>query len=200
MQIYSAYARPRILQILSDLFAVATVIVFIMLGAATAALVKTLAELGRGIESAGRGFQGTMIDAADTIAGIPFIGEGASAPFTDASEAGATLVEAGRAQQELVENAAFILGLLVAVVPIAVLVRFWLMKRIAFVRRAATARRLAGSSGGTQLLALRALSFQKPSMLLAVSADPVAGWLDGDRVIVRRLADMELRGAGVKAQ
>jgi hypothetical protein len=78
-------------------------------------------------------------------------------------------------------------------------VRHWLLRRVSFVRRAAAARSLASTPGGTELLALHALSTRKPASLLATHPDPVAAWRAGDPRVVRQLADLALRDAGVSA-
>jgi hypothetical protein len=108
-------------------------------------------------------------------------------------------VQAGRDQQSLVGTIALVLGLLVALVPIAFIVRHWLLRRVSFVRRAAAARSLAATPGGTELLALRALSSRKPAALLKAHPDPVAAWRAGDPRVVRQLADLALRDAGVSS-
>ncbi len=127
------------------------------------------------------------------------MGDAARGPFEDASGIGSGLVQAGRDQQSLVGTIALVLGLLVALVPIAFIVRHWLLRRVSFVRRAAVARSLAATPGGTELLALRALSSRKPAALLRTHPDPVAAWRAGDPRVVRQLADLALRDAGVSA-
>ncbi|WP_150309064.1 hypothetical protein [Planctomonas psychrotolerans] len=197
MQIYSASPLVRARQATSDVLALAAIALFTALGVATSTLVSALADLGKGIEVAGEGFRSTMTDAASSIDDIPLVGRGASAPFDDASRAGAALVAAGQEQQQLVADLALIAGVLVAVVPIALIVRFWLRNRVRFVRRATAARALAASTGGMHLLALRALSTGRDADLLGISADPVGDWRRGDAPVVQRLADLELRSAGV---
>ena len=197
MQIYSASPLARARQVTSDVLAVAAIVLFATLGVLTSTLISALADLGRGIEDAGRGFQTTMSDAASTIGDIPLVGRGAGTPFRDASEAAAALAAAGRDQQQLVHTLAVLAGLIVALVPIALIARHWLVRRVAFARRASAVRVLAGSRGGVELLALRALSDGSDRDLLAVSPDPVADWRSGNAVVVRRLADLALRDAGV---
>jgi hypothetical protein len=197
MQIYSASPASRARQVTADVLAIAGIVLFAALGIATTTLLSALADLGRGIEDAGQGFESTMTDAASTVGDIPLVGRGAGAPFQDASEAGAALAAAGRDQQQLVHALAIAAGLIVALVPIALLARYWLARRVAFARRAATARALAGSPGGVELLALRALSVGRDRDLLGISPDPVADWRRGNAAVVRRLADLSLRDAGV---
>jgi hypothetical protein len=138
-----------------------------------------------------------MADAAFRLGDVPLIGPGASRPFSSASDAGAALAEAGRDQQALVDHAAVTVGLVVALVPILVVLRVWLWRRIAFARRAAEARSLSSTAGGAELLALRALSTARASALLRLSPDPVAGWRSGEPVLIRGLTELALRDAGV---
>jgi len=197
MQIYSASPTARARQMTADIVAIAAIVLFAVLGTVTASLISALAELGRGIQDAGQGFQSTMSDAASAIGDIPLVGRGAGTPFESASEAGAALAAAGRDQQQLVHTLAIVAGLIVALVPIALIARYWLVRRVAFARRAGAVRALAGSPGGVELLALRALSGGSDRDLLRISPDPVADWRRGDAAVVRRLADLALRDAGV---
>jgi hypothetical protein len=197
MQIYSASNAVRARQVAGDVVAVGLVVVFVALGLAVAAFVGGLAELGRQIEEAGTGFQGTMDDASRVLGGIPLLGGAASAPFDGAAGAGQTLVDAGRQQQDDVARAALVAGLLVGGLPSIVVLWAWLRGRVAFVRRASSVRGLLALPGGEDLLALRALTGRDARAALAVSPDPVASWRAGDPAVVRRLADVALREAGV---
>jgi hypothetical protein len=197
MQIYSASPAARARQLTADVLAIAGIVLFAALGVATSTLISALADLGQGVEDAGQQFQSTMADAASAVGDIPLVGRGAGTPFQDASEAGAALAAAGRDQQQLVQTLAVVAGLVVALVPIALIARYWFVRRMAFARRAAAVRALAGSRGGVELLALRALSCGRNRDLLGVSPDPVADWRRGDAAVVRRLAELALRDAGV---
>ncbi|MBT1636581.1 hypothetical protein [Clavibacter michiganensis] len=199
MQLYSALPLVRARQIAADTAALAGIVVSVLLGIAVAALIRPLGDLGRSMEQAGTRLGTAMSDAADSLGGLPLVGDAARGPFEDASGIGAGLEQAGRDQQSLVGTVALLLGLLVALVPIAFIVRHWLLRRISFVRRASAARSLASTPGGTELLALRALSSRKPASLLKAHPDPVAAWRAGDPRVVRQLADLALRDAGVSA-
>lgn len=197
MQLYSASTAVRARQITSDVVALAFLVAAVVAGLAAAAFVRTFAELGRRVEDAGLGFQQAMGDAAESIAGLPLVGEAAGRPFVGASDAASTLVAAGRDQQEAVGTASLVVGLVVAGLPVVVILLIWLRRRIAFVRRASSVSALLRSPGGDDLLALRALSTLDARELAAVTPDPVAAWRAGDVDTVRRLADLALRDAGV---
>ncbi|NQX12505.1 hypothetical protein HQQ80_12765 [Microbacteriaceae bacterium VKM Ac-2855] len=197
MQLYSASPVARARQLSADVLALASIVGFGALGSTVGALIGSTAALGRGLADAGEGFEGTMTDASSALAGIPLLGSAASTPFSQAGAAGATLAQAGRDQQSLIETVAWIIGLLIALVPIAVVLLVWLRRRIGFARRAASARRLAAAPGGRDLLALRALSSVEPRILLALDTDVAARWRDADPQTVDALAALALREAGV---
>jgi hypothetical protein len=74
----------------------------------------------------------------------------------------------------------------------------WLFLRLRFFRRKLAVTALAATAAGQQLLALRALANRSPAKLAAVSADPVGAWRREDPVIIRGLAALELRAAGIR--
>jgi hypothetical protein len=198
VQFYSDFAAHRSRQIAVDLFAVAAIAAWVCLGAIVYSLVIDLARFGRQMQSAGSDFSSTMTDIGDQLGGVPLIGGGISAPFEAASGAGESLEAAGRSQQEAVLNLAVGLGWGIAVVPVGTILLFWLVGRLRFTRRAATTRRLIGAGVTVDMLALRALTNQKLSVLATVDADPVAAWRRGDPTVMRSLAQLELKASGVR--
>jgi hypothetical protein len=198
MQIYSDFAAHRSRQIAVDLIAAAAIAAWIWLGVFVYTLVADLARFGEQMQSAGADFSTTMTDIGDQLDGVPIIGRGISGPFDAASGAGESLEAAGRSQQEAVMNLAVGLGWGIAVVPVATILLFWLVPRLRFTRRAATTRRLVSAGVTLDMLALRALTNQKLSVLAAVDADPVSAWRRGDPEVMRSLADLELKRTGVR--
>lgn len=198
MQFYSDFPAHRSRQVAADVFAVCAIAAWIGLGAFVYSLVMDLARFGRQMQSAGSDFSITMSDIGGQLDGVPFIGGGISEPFEAASGAGASLEAAGRSQQEAVLNLALGLGWGIAVVPVATILLFWLVPRLRFTRRAAVIRRLIGAGVTVDMLALRALTNQKLSVLAAVHADPVSAWRQADPGVMRSLADLELKASGVR--
>lgn len=198
MQFYSDFAAHRSRQIAVDLFAVAAIAAWVWLGAFVYSLVIDLARFGEQMQSAGSDFSSTMTDIGDQLDGVPLIGDGISAPFETASGAGESLEAAGRSQQEAVLNLAVGLGWGIALVPVVTILLFWLVGRLRFTRRAATTRRLIGAGVTVDMLALRALTNQKLSVLATIDADPVAAWRRGDPTVMRSLAQLELKASGVR--
>ncbi|NJC23168.1 hypothetical protein BJ994_002244 [Arthrobacter pigmenti] len=199
MQIYSNYPVQRTRQILADVLAVTIVLLAVLLARAAAAAVTAFAEFGRGMEEAGAGFRNTMDDAAVRIGGVPIIGDQASAPFREAADAGAFLVSAGQDQQDAVALAASAVGWMVALVPLAVLARIWLVRRAKFIRQSSRVRSLMNSPAGREILAFRALNNARPAELLGLSDDPVGNWRRGDPATVSALSQLAAQRAGVKA-
>lgn len=198
MRIYSDFPARRSRQILGDVLAVVGIALWVWFGVTVHATVDALASFGVQMEQAGGDFQGAMDDVGESLGGVPLIGSGIRAPFDGAASAGQSLAEAGRAQQEAVHQLALTLGIGIAALPILTILVLWLVPRIRFVRRAARVRAVAQAEAGVELLALRALATQKLPALQAVDADPLGAWRRGDAVVVRRLAGLELRSAGVR--
>ena len=198
MKLYSDFPARRTRQILGDLFAVGLITVWILIGVFVYNLIMGLASFGIQMEDAGGQFRETMTEVSATLGDVPLIGSGIRAPFDGASDAGAALETAGIEQQQLVQTIATWLGVGVAVVPILTILTLWLVPRIRFAVRASTLAKQLRAGASLDLLALRALSSQKLSTVLAVDADPLAAWRRGDPAVVRALAQLELEASGVR--
>ena len=198
MKLYSDFAAHRSRQITVDVLALAAIAAWIWLGAFVYSLVMGLKEFGRQMEKAGAGFSTTMTDVGDNLGGVPLIGGGIRGPFDSASAAGATLESAGQSQQVAVANLATGLGWGIALVPVLTILVIWLVPRLRFMRRAGQARSLTRSGVALDLLALRALSNQRLPVLATVDSDPAAAWRRGDAAVMRALAALELKSAGVR--
>jgi hypothetical protein len=198
MKLYSDFPARRTAQIFADLVAVTFIVLSIWVGALVYAAIAVLAQFGKTIEDAGIGFEETMADAGETLGGVPLIGGGIRQPFDAASGAGTLLAQAGQAQQDLVMTAALILAIVVAAIPILIVLWFWLRRRLGWSRRATEARNLSRLPDGPDLLALRALVNADFRELHDIAREPVDAWRRGDTKVVRALAQLELREAGVR--
>jgi len=198
MKLYSDFAGRRTAQIFADLVGLALIALVIWGAVLIHAAIAVLDEVGKSMKGAGDGFQKTMSDAGDTLGGIPLIGGGIRTPFDAASGAGGLLAQAGQAQQNLVDTAALVIAIASAVVPILVILFFWLRPRLRFARRATRAYRISQLADGVQLLALRALVDGDARELHQVAERPVEAWRHGEVGVVRALAALELREAGVR--
>ncbi len=198
MSLYSDFAPRRVRQIAADILAAVVLIASIAAAAAVHGLISAFGKVWGRLEGVGSGFQQTMSDIGDDLRGVPLIGDGIRAPFEAASGAGGSLAEAGRAGKALIESIAVAAGLGVAAVPIALLLVAWLLPRMRFVRRAADTRALLALPDGEALLALRALQSASAAELTGVSPAPVHGWQERDPAVVRGLAALTGRRAGIR--
>ena len=198
MKLYSDFAGRRTAQIFADLVAIGLIALAIWGAVLIHAAIVVLDEVGKSLTASGDSFQKTMSDAGNTLGGIPLIGGGIRAPFDAASGAGGLLAQAGKAQQNLVDTAALVIAIAAAVVPILVVLFVWLRPRIRFARRATRAYRVSQLADGVQLLALRALVDGDAKELHSVAERPVEAWRHGEVGVVRALAALELREAGVR--
>jgi hypothetical protein len=200
MKLYSDFGPRRTRQVLADVLAITSIAAWAWLGSAVYRAVKGLGDFGVQMEDAGAGFRETMIDVGNTLGGIPLIGGGIRAPFDGASDAGAALEAAGQSQQEAVNQLALTLGIGIAALPIIMILLVWLLPRIRFARDARRAQKVLSTEAGIDLLALRALATQNVSALATVDANPMAAWRRGDEAVMRALAALELRSAGVRLE
>lgn len=198
MKFYSDYPARRTRQIITDLVAVAAIAAWAWLGATVYGLVINLQKFGVQMEESGKGFRDTMTDVSEKLGSVPLIGSGIKAPFDGASDAGKALEDAGQAQQDAVQQLATGLGVGIAVLPILMILVFWLVPRIRFARRAGSAKALAAQPASVDLLALRALAGQKLATITAIHPDAMTAWRTGDQETIRALASLELRSAGVR--
>lgn len=198
MKLYSDFAPQRTRQIIADTLALAAIILWIWFGIAVYSAVAALASFGVDMQRAGSGFQESMTDIGDQLAGIPLIGGTVRAPFDGASSAGTALEQAGESQQVLVQQLALTLGLGIALIPTMLVLAIWLLPRIRFIRRARRARVVLRSGAGVDLLALRALANQKLTSLAAVHADASGAWRRGDPAVLAQLAALELKSSGIR--
>lgn len=198
MKLYSDFTGRRSRQIIIDILALASIAAWVWFGVTIYQLVSNLGAFGVQLEQAGAGFRETMTDVGENLGGVPIIGGGIRVPFDGASGAGAALEQAGVDQQVAVNQLATVFGIGIAALPIAMILLVWLIPRLRFVRRAGNAQAIIASKAGVDLLALRALANQKMGVIAEVDPDAMAAWRRGDEAVMRRLAQLELRSAGVR--
>jgi len=198
MRLYSDFGPRRARQIVADLLSLVAIGLWIWLGVTVYGLIEALTEYGRQMEKAGAGFAQTMADVGENLGGVPVIGGGIRVPFDGASDAGSALEAAGQSQQEAIHALALTVGIGVAALPVVTILLFWLIPRLRFALRAGRASALAAGGAGIDLLALRALATQEIGALTTVDANPMAAWRRGDEAVLRGLAALELRSAGVR--
>ncbi|MEW1706297.1 hypothetical protein AB0230_03555 [Microbacterium sp. NPDC089190] len=200
MKLYSDFAAQRVRQVTVDVVALVLIALSVATGITVFSTVSRLAQFGRDMQTAGADFRSSMTDVGARLSGVPLIGSGISAPFDTAGSAGDTLASAGQTQQDLVLQAATVLGIGVAGLPILIVLLVWLFPRLRFVTRATRTRAQLRAGLDSDLLALRALTHQKVAAIAKVGPDALGAWRRGDREVVQRLAGMELRSVGIRVR
>ena len=195
LKLYAEVPRFRNRQLLQDLGLLLWSVVWVRIGLHVYDLVLRLAEPGRTVERAGEGLSGTLADISSKVGEIPLVGGSLRAPFVAAGEAGAVLERAGVAQQEVVQDLAQWLGVLLAVIPISYVAYRYLPDRWRWVREASAASSIRIDAADLHLFALRAIARQPLYELQRVSPDPAAALASGD---YEPLAALELGSLGLK--
>ncbi len=198
MKLYADNSGHRARQVLTDLLFVGWVLAWAWAGMAVHDATTELAGPGHQVTAAGSAISESMSEAGGVLGDLPLVGDGARAPFDEASAAAEELADAGRAEVAAVEQLADMLGLAVAGIPILVVAAFYLPSRVRFVRRATAGAKLVDAAEDLDLFALRALAHQPLHVLARITDDPAGAWRRGDTEITTRLAELELRANGLR--
>jgi hypothetical protein len=203
--------RPRLLpyaatpgrasrQAVADVAVVLWIALWVIVGRAVHGAISAFADVGRKVES-GAGGIASNLDEAGTGAGkVPLVGDSLSSPLRAAGGAARDLAGAGSGLEERATWLAVVLALAVAVPPVLGVVVPWLVFRLRFARRAGATAAVARTPGGERLLALRALTTRPLPEIAGIDDDALEAWRRDDPEVVRRLAAMELRDAGLRAR
>ncbi|MFV2102614.1 hypothetical protein [Micromonospora sp. LOL_024] len=198
MKIYADRFPAALRQLLTDLLVVAWVYATIRGARWLHDLVQELAVPGQKMEGAGGGLADNLAEAGGKVGRVPLVGDELTAPFERAADAARSLAEAGRDQQELVDQLALALAVGLLIVPLGLVLFGWLPLRVRWMRRAGSAAALAGAPAGRDLLALRALAGQPLRKLTRIAPDVAEAWRRGDDATVDALAALELRRLGLR--
>jgi len=198
VKLYADRAPTALRQLLTDIFVVVWVVAWIKLGMKLFDLIQKLAVPGQKLESAGQGLADNLKAAGDKINGIPGVPDSVAAPFNNAAGAARSLANAGQEQQDVVNNLAWIISLILVVVPVLLVVLLWLPLRIRWIRRSGQARRLRNATAGRDLLALRALTTQPLGKLVKLDPEIASLWRRGDPEAVEQLAGLQLKSLGLR--
>lgn len=200
MRWYADAPLRRTRQIAGDLFVLAWVVAWVVVGRWVFRLVMTLAAPADPLRDAGTTLRDRMTEAAGTITSIPLVGDRLDAPFTGAAGVGTDLVAAGDSLEASVRTVAWVVSLLSAGTPILIVLVLWATARWLWARRAASLGLEVADPESQQLLALRALVRQHPRRLQQLYPDPVAAYESGDPQVWRAFADLELAEVGLRSR
>ncbi|WP_285787088.1 hypothetical protein [Micromonospora sp. NBRC 101691] len=200
MRIYADRFPTAARQLVTDLLVVAWVYVAVRGAMWLHDLVQRLAVPGQKLEGAGGGLADNLADASGKIGRVPLVGDELTTPFERAAEAARAVADAGRDQQELVDQLALALAVAVLVFPLGLVLFGWLPLRLRWMRRAGEAAALRSAPAGRDLLALRALAGQPLGRLTRIAPDVAEAWRRGDPDTVDALAALELRELGLRTK
>ena len=185
-------------QLLGDVLVLLWTIAWGVVGIVVDRTVSQLAGPARQTaETAGR-ISGNFSDAADQAAQVPGLGEQLRRPFDSASGSLGDLIASADRTVEAVNQIAALMGWVAFLIPVTLLVAFWLPRRIRFYRLARAAQAFLDDRADLDLFALRAMATQPMHVLARISPDPVGAWRSGDRAVIDQLADVELRRSGLR--
>jgi hypothetical protein len=198
MKLYADTPSRRIFQLVVDLLFVAWLVIWVWIGLVVHDGTMALAAPGRQTDESASAMAGQLRDAGGRLDDVPLIGDEVATPFDKAADASDGLAAAGRSSVEAVEKLAFVLGFSIALIPILVVMAFYVPGRLRFIREATAGLRFIDSADDLDLFALRALTNQPMRVLAKVSGDPAGDWRRRDPAVVRRLAELELKDVGLK--
>jgi hypothetical protein len=199
VKLYADRLPTAIRQLITDLIVVVWVYLWIRTAMWIFDMVQKLGVPGQKLESAGGGIADNLSDAGSKMGRVPLVGDQLVKPFNGAADAARSLADAGRQQQEVVDQIALVMALVAVAVPLALVLFGWLPLRIRWIRRAAVAASVRDEPAGRDLLALRALASAPLSELSRLGPDIAQSWRNGESRAVDALAELELRKLGLSA-
>lgn len=198
MGFYAARPARLVSQLLGDVGVAVWAVVWAVLGVVVDATVSRLAGPARETASTAQKLSGNFSDAAGSASQVPGLGDQLRRPFDAASGSLGELVDTANRQAASIERLAALLGWLVFLIPVTVVLAYWLPRRIRFHRRSRAAQVFLDSTADLDLFALRAMASQPLPVLARISDDPVAAWRSGDRSVINALAEVELARSGLR--
>jgi len=185
-------------QITADVFVVVWVVVCALVGRAVRDLVAAVAEPARRTGVTAARLAEDLRAAGTEAGGVPGLGDSLRRPLDSAAGTVGDLVATADQQVATIERLATVTGWLVFALPVILVLLLWAPRRIGFVAASRAAQRFLDGPADLDLFALRALASQPLPVLARVSDDPVAAWRAQDRDVITRLAELELRRAGLR--
>jgi len=196
---YADRVPTAVRQLLTDIFIVIWVYLWIRAALWVHEMVLKLGVPGEKLQSSGASLADNLADAGGKVGRVPLVGDQLVKPFNGAADAARSLADAGRQQQEIVGDVALIMALVVVALPLALVLFGWLPLRLRWMRRAGVASRVRDEPAGRDLLALRALASRPLNQLTKLGPDIAQSWRNGDAAAVDALAALELRDLGLKS-
>ncbi len=198
MGIYAKRPARMIGQLFGDGFVLLWTIGWAIIGIFVHRVIEILAVPARETARTATRLAENFREAATEAAKVPVAGEQLRRPFDAASVTLGNLITSANDQVTSIERLALIVGWLVFLIPVTIVVAFWLPRRIRFYRQARASQVFLDAVPDLDLFALRAMAAQPLYVLAEISDDPVKAWRSGDRAVINQLAELELRRNGLR--
>lgn len=198
MLLYARTPGRRTFQLVADVLFVVWLVLWVWVGLVVHDGTMALASPGRQTDESASAMAGQLRDAGGALDDVPLIGDEVATPFDKAAEASDGIAAAGRSSVRAVEKLAFALGMAIALIPILVVMAFYLPGRLRFIREATAGAKFIDAADDLDLFALRALANQPMRALAKASDDPAGDWRRQDPIVVTRLAELELKAVGLE--
>jgi hypothetical protein len=198
MGIYAKRPAKMIGQLVADGFVVLWAIGWAIVAIFVHRVIEVLATPARETARTAMRLAENFRQAAAEAAKVPVAGEQLRRPLDSAAVTLGNLIDSANDQVVSIERLALIVGWLVFLIPVATVVAFWLPRRIRFYRQAHASQVFLDSLADLDLFALRAMAAQPLYVLAEISDDPVQAWRSGDREVINKLAEVELKRNGLQ--
>jgi hypothetical protein len=198
MGIYAKRPAKMIGQLVGDGFVVLWAIGWAIVAIFVHRVIEVLATPARETARTAMRLAENFRQAAAEAAKVPVAGEQMRRPLDAAAGTLGNLIDSANEQVVSIERLALIVGWLVFLIPVATVVAFWLPRRIRFYRQAHASQVFLDSLADLDLFALRAMAAQPLYVLAEISDDPVQAWRSGDREVINKLAEVELKRNGLQ--
>jgi hypothetical protein len=198
MGIYAKRPAKMIGQLVGDGFVVLWAIGWAIVAIFVHRVIEVLATPARETARTAMRLAENFREAAAEAAKVPVAGEQMRRPLDAAAGTLGNLIDSANDQVVSIERLALIVGWLVFLIPVATVVAFWLPRRIRFYRQAHASQVFLDSLADLDLFALRAMAAQPLYVLAEISDDPVQAWRSGDREVINKLAEVELKRNGLQ--
>jgi hypothetical protein len=198
MGIYAKRPAKMIGQLVGDGFVVLWAVGWAIVAIFVHRVIEVLATPARETARTAMRLAENFRQAAAEAAKVPVAGEQMRRPLDAAAGTLGNLIDSANDQVVSIERLALIVGWLVFLIPVATVIAFWLPRRIRFYRQARASQVFLDSLADLDLFALRAMAAQPLYVLAEISDDPVQAWRSGDREVINKLAEVELKRNGLQ--
>jgi hypothetical protein len=198
MGIYAKRPAKMIGQLFGDGFVVAWTIGWAIVAIFVHRVIDTLATPARETARTAIRLAENFREAAAEAAKVPVAGGQLRRPLDSAAVTLGTLIDSANDQVVSIERLALIVAWLVFLIPVTIVIALWLPRRIRFYRQARASQVFLDSLADLDLFALRAMAAQPLYVLAEISDDPVQAWRSGDREVINKLAEVELKRNGLQ--